>query len=80
MKNLNNIGLDPGKLIPQEQLINLSGGVVEECIHLTCIGSVGEWYGVYENGGELNAAVSAYCTTGQAEMEMAYGMDCWGIN
>ena len=81
MKNLNNIGLDPGKLIPQEQLIHLGGGVVEECTHVTCTEGVGEWYGVYETAGDLQNSIENYCGPGEsAFIEQAYGLDCWGID
>lgn len=50
MKNFESIGIDTNKLIPREKLLNLKGGIrVRECWHLTCIGSVGEWVGMYDS-------------------------------
>lgn len=43
MRHLNDIGTDRNKPIPKNQLIHLNGGVVEECIHVTCTEGVGEW-------------------------------------
>jgi hypothetical protein len=52
---------------------------VDECIHVTCFGSTGEWYGVYETAGDLQAAIGTYCASGEATIETAQGFDCVGL-
>jgi len=81
MELLTNLKISPEKVISDKSLVTLRGGdmPVDECIHVTCFGSTGEWYGVYETAGDLQAAIGTYCASGEATIETAQGFDCVGL-
>lgn len=63
MKNLNQIGIDTNKVLSKEKLINLRGGE-ENCFHCTCHEIPGEWYGNYDDTGDMASAIATFCGSG----------------
>jgi len=77
MKNFESIGIDTSKIISREKLINLKGGEeLKECWHLTCIGSVGEWYGMYDSMISAWNAGVYWCGSESFECEPSSAPEC----
>ncbi|MDZ7739604.1 MAG: hypothetical protein U5K32_11195 [Bacteroidales bacterium] len=81
MKNFESIGIDTSKIISREKLINLKGGnPVPECYHITCIGFVGEWYGMYDSFVSAVHAGGNWCESASIEIEPSSAPECDLIN
>lgn len=77
MKNFDSIGIDSSKIISREKLIKLKGGnLLPECWHLICIGSVGEWYGVYNTMIDAWNSGGEWCESGSFSCEPSTAPEC----
>ena len=59
------MNIDKNKVLSNDNLLGLRGGVREACFHCTCIDSVGEWYGYYDSLPEMEQSIIQYCESEQ---------------
>ena len=80
MKILGKFKINPGKVINNEELVNLRGGYWvpgDPCpsgmeFRCECVGSVGTWHGCYSSKSEAESDGEQWCASGTASCHLVY--------